>query len=167
MANKAVWYAPELGQQVVTSAKNSRNAASLLREFGPSAKTIGTWTKQAARDDGQGDGGLTSTEREELTPLRRVNRRLKENREILPKAAAWSAPRRARGAEPSTRFLRSQAEARMDRLRVDRGLVQSESSVLWPRLPLAGQAVKRRSQDYNTNLSTKAGQLQNASTKPR
>jgi transposase len=61
--------------------------ASLAREFGPSAWTIALWVKQDARYEGKDDGGLTSAEREELT-LRRENRRLKEEREILSKAAA-------------------------------------------------------------------------------
>ena len=44
-----------------------------------------------ARDGGKGDGGLTTAEREELTRLRRENRKLKEEREVLSKAAAWFA----------------------------------------------------------------------------
>ena len=47
--------------------------------------------RQADRDDGRGDGGLTTTEREELVHLRRENRRLQMEREILAKAAAWFA----------------------------------------------------------------------------
>jgi transposase len=49
------------------------------------------WVKQTDRDTGRGDGGLTTNEREELARLRRENRRLKMEREILAKAAAWFA----------------------------------------------------------------------------
>jgi transposase len=66
-----------------------------IRKFGPSAWTIGLWVKQAARDAGDGDGGLSSAEREELKRLRRENRQLKEDREILSKAAAWFATEKA------------------------------------------------------------------------
>jgi transposase len=91
MADKTVRYAPEFKRQMVALARSGRTPASLSKEFGPSAMTIGTWIKQAARDAGRGDGGLSSAEREELTRLRRENRRLKEEREILSKAAAWFA----------------------------------------------------------------------------
>ena len=91
MADKTVRYAPEFRRQMVELVRTGRSPASLAKEFGPSGWTISLWGKQAARDGGKGDGGLTSPEREELTRLRRENRRLKEERDILSKAAAWFA----------------------------------------------------------------------------
>ena len=46
---------------------------------------------QFERNAGRGDGGLTTAEREELSRLRRENRQLRLEREILSKAAAWFA----------------------------------------------------------------------------
>ena len=91
MADKSVRYTPEFKRQMVALHRAGRTASSLSKEFGPSAWTIGLWIKQAARDEGQGDGGLKSAEREELTRLRRENRKLREERDILSKAAAWFA----------------------------------------------------------------------------
>jgi transposase len=91
MADKTVRYAPEFRRQMVELVRAGRSPASLSKEFGPAAWTIALWVKQAARDGGKSDGGLTSAEREELTRLRRENRKLKEEREILSKAAAWFA----------------------------------------------------------------------------
>lgn len=91
MADKSTRYTPEFKRQMVDLARSGRSPASLSKEFGPSAWTIALWVKQAARDVGKGDGGLSSAEREELSRLRRENKRLKEEREILSKAAAWFA----------------------------------------------------------------------------
>ena len=91
MADKSVRYTPEFKRQMVDLVRSGRRPAALSREFGPTAWTIALWVKQAARDAGKGDGGLTSAEREELTRLRRENRKLKEERDILSKAAAWFA----------------------------------------------------------------------------
>jgi transposase len=91
MADKTVRYTPEFKRQMVALVRSGRSAASLAKEYGPSAWTIGLWVKRDARDAGKGDGGLTSAEREELSQLRRENRKLKEEREILSKAAAWFA----------------------------------------------------------------------------
>jgi transposase len=91
VTDKSVRYTPEFKRQMVELVRTGRMPASLAREFGPTSWSIATWVKQAARDNGKGDGGLTSVEREELTQLRRENRRLKEEREILSKAAAWFA----------------------------------------------------------------------------
>jgi transposase len=68
-----------------------RTPEDLAHEFEPTAQTIRNWIAQAARDAGRGDGGLPTAEREELNRLRRENRQLKLEREILSKAAAWFA----------------------------------------------------------------------------
>jgi len=47
--------------------------------------------KQADRDEGRHSDGLATSEREELSRLRRENRRLREEREILLEAVAWFA----------------------------------------------------------------------------
>jgi transposase len=91
MADKSVRYTPEFKRQMVALVRGGRSPASLAKEFGPTPWTIGLWVRQAKRDTGQGDGGLTSSEREELARLRSENRKLKEDREILSKAAAWFA----------------------------------------------------------------------------
>ena len=52
--------------------------------------SIRQWVKQADRDAGRGDGGLTTGARG-ARRLRRENRQLKMEREILAKAAAWFA----------------------------------------------------------------------------
>ena len=91
MASKSTRYTPEFKRQMVDLVRGGRTAASLSKEFGPTAWTIGLWLRQAKRDAGKGDGGLTTPEREELSRLRRENRKLKEEREILSKAAAWFA----------------------------------------------------------------------------
>ena len=91
MADKSVRYTPEFKRQMVDLVRSGRMPAELSREFGPTAWTIALWVKQEARNHGKGDGGLTSAESEELTRLRRENRKLKEEREILAKAAAWFA----------------------------------------------------------------------------
>ena len=84
-------YPPEFRQQIVELVRAGRGPKELAREFEPSEQTIRNWVKQAALDAGQRSDGLTSAEREELRRLRRENRQLKLERDILKKAAAWFA----------------------------------------------------------------------------
>ena len=91
MVQRTVRYTPEFKRQMVDLVRSGRTPASLAKEFGPTAWSIALWVKQDARNAGNGDGGLNSAERDELRRLRRENRRLKEEREILSKAAAWFA----------------------------------------------------------------------------
>jgi Transposase len=62
----------------------------LARDLGCSEQTLRNWVAQAAIDAGEAEG-LTSDERAELARLRRENRLLREEREILRKAAAFFA----------------------------------------------------------------------------
>lgn len=76
---------------MVELVRAGRSPQQLAKEFEPSAQAIRNWVKQADLDQGLRDNGLTTTERDELLRLRRENRRLKQEREILKKAAAWFA----------------------------------------------------------------------------
>jgi transposase len=81
----------EFRRQMVELVRSGRTAAELSREFKLSAQAIRMWVSQADIDEGRNPEGTTSAEREELSRLRRENRRLREEREILKKAAAWFA----------------------------------------------------------------------------
>jgi transposase len=94
-------YPAEYRRRIVELARAGRTINELAREFEPSANAIRKWVKQAALDEGLRNDGLTTTEREELNRLRRENRVLREEREILAKAAAWFA--QETGATPSRR----------------------------------------------------------------
>ena len=79
--------------QLVQSS--NKTVAEVARDLDLTASSLGNWVKQAEIDAGRGPAGaLTSEEREELSRLRKENRILKEEREILKKAAARSWGRR-------------------------------------------------------------------------
>jgi len=84
-------YPLEFRQQMVELVRAGRSPKALAKEFEPSEQTIRNWVKQAELDTGQRTDGLTTEERAELRQLRRENRQLKLEREILKKAAAWFA----------------------------------------------------------------------------
>ena len=94
-------YPPEYRRRVVELARAGRSIRELARDLEASANSIRKWIKQAALDEGLRSDGLTTSEREELNRLRRENRVLREEREILSKAAAWFA--QETGATPSRR----------------------------------------------------------------
>ena len=68
-----------------------RTPEQLARDLGCSAQAIRNWVRQTDLDAGRRHDGLTTAEREELARLRRENRVLREEREILRKAAAFFA----------------------------------------------------------------------------
>ncbi len=99
MRRKRPPYAAEFRAQMIELVGAGRTPEELSREFEPSAQAIRNWVTQADRDQGRRADGLTSAEREELRQLKRENRRLRQEREILAKAAAWFA--RETGSVPS------------------------------------------------------------------
>ena len=83
-------YPEEYRARMVEQVRTGRKPEELAREYEPSAESIRRWAMQAEIDEGDREG-LTSEERKELGRLRRENRELKLEREILKKAAAWFA----------------------------------------------------------------------------
>ena len=95
-------YPPEFRQQMVELVRAGRTPEELSREFEPTAQSISNWVAQADRDGGKRKDGLTTAEREEMVRLRRENRQLKLEREILSKAAAWFAQEAAPNSKRSS-----------------------------------------------------------------
>jgi transposase len=68
-----------------------KTIGAVARELDLTASALGLWVKHAQAERSHGKTGLTKAEREELTTLRKENRVLREEREILKKAAAFFA----------------------------------------------------------------------------
>jgi transposase len=83
-------YPAEFRRQLVELARAGRSAEDLAREFGPSRESIRLWIVQAEREE-RDRGVLKADERAELERLRRENRQLRLERDILSKATAWFA----------------------------------------------------------------------------
>ncbi|MFY9468996.1 MAG: transposase [Solirubrobacterales bacterium] len=84
-------YSEEFKNEAVAFARSSGlSIARAAEDLGMSESTLYRWVSQAEIDDGAKEG-LTTEERKRLAQLERENRILKEEREILKKAAAWFA----------------------------------------------------------------------------
>ncbi len=91
MPNSRPPYPAEFRARMIELVRAGRTPEELSREFEPTAQSIWTWVRQAERDGGVRQDGLTTDGKEELRRLRRENRVLREEKEILKKAAAWFA----------------------------------------------------------------------------
>jgi len=86
-------FTQEYKAEVVDLVRNSgKSVGTICRELDLTETAVRRWVKQADVDDGEGPAGaLTTAEREELRQLRRENRDLRIEREILKKATAFFA----------------------------------------------------------------------------
>ena len=86
-------FTPEFKAEIVELCqRGDRSAGQVAKDFDLTETAVREWVKQAERDAGtRQDGGLTSTERQEMAQLRAENRRLREDVEILKRATAFFA----------------------------------------------------------------------------
>ena len=91
MARTKPAYPPEFKAEAVRLAQGGeKSIATIAHDLGVADQTLRNWVQQAEIETGTREG-LTSGEREELRQLRRENRILKQERDILKKAAAFFA----------------------------------------------------------------------------
>src|SRR3954469_24833598 len=84
-------YPPEFRREAVQMLRAGRTPRELAASLGVSEQTLRNWRRQDQVDRRERDDGLTSEEREELRRLRRENARLKQERDLLKRAAAFFA----------------------------------------------------------------------------
>ena len=84
-------YPDEFRREAVQMLRAGRTPRELAQSLGVSEQTLRNWRRQDQRDRHERDDGLTTDEREELHRLRRENARLKQERHLLKRAAAFFA----------------------------------------------------------------------------
>ncbi len=84
-------FTPEFKAEVVELCRaGDRSIGQVARDLGLTETAVRTWVRQADADAGRVDG-LSTVERQELTGLRKENRILREERNILKRATAFFA----------------------------------------------------------------------------
>jgi transposase len=84
-------YPEEFRREAVQMLRAGRSPRELAESLGVSEQTLRNWRRQDQIDRRERDDGLTSDEREELRRLRRENARLRQERDLLKRAAAFFA----------------------------------------------------------------------------
>jgi transposase len=88
-------FTPEFKAEIVELCqRGDRTARQVSQDFDLTETAVREWVKQAELDTGTRSDGLTSDEKAEVAQLRRKNRRLREDVDILKRAAAFFASRR-------------------------------------------------------------------------
>jgi transposase len=85
-------YPPEFRQEAVRLLRSgARSTTQLAAELGCSPQTLSNWVRQDQADRGEREDVLSSEERQRLRELERENKVLRQEREILKRAAAFFA----------------------------------------------------------------------------
>ena len=84
-------YPPEFREHILSLARQGRSAWDLAEEFEPCHATIRSWMLKAGIASSFNEDASEDEAGEELARLRRENAVLREEKEILAKAAAWFA----------------------------------------------------------------------------
>ena len=84
-------YPEEFRREAVAMVRSGRPVSEVAAALGVTPQSLRTWVKQEALNRHERDDGLTSAERDELRALRRENARLKQERDLLKRAAAFFA----------------------------------------------------------------------------
>jgi transposase len=99
MGGRGKKYPAEFRERAVRLVRSSEEAqpsqwaaiCSVAAKLGCNTETLRGWVRQAERDEGTRNEGLTSAERERLRALEKENRELRQANEILRKASAYFA----------------------------------------------------------------------------
>ena len=84
-------YPEQFRREAVELLRQGRTPSELSESLGVSQQTLRNWRRQDQIDRHERDDGVTSEEREELARLRRENLRLRQERDLLKRAAAFFA----------------------------------------------------------------------------
>jgi len=84
-------YPEEYRQEAVQMVRAGRSAGDVAQALGCAPQSVTNWVKRYELDQGIRKDGLNTAEREELRKLRKENVRLKQERDLLKRAAAFFA----------------------------------------------------------------------------
>ena len=84
-------YPGQFRREALELVRQGRSIPDVAESVGITAQSLRNWKRQDDRDCGERGDGLTSAEREELRRLRRENKRLEQERDILERATALFA----------------------------------------------------------------------------
>ncbi len=84
-------YPEQFRREAIELLRQGRTPKELAKSLGVSPQTLRNWRRQDQIDRHERDDGVTTDEREELARLRRENQRLRQERDLLKRAAAFFA----------------------------------------------------------------------------